>query len=454
MRAPQRVVWTEGLFMTPQHLQAQDRYHEAYVTARVAALTPYDWGVLEIELDSEALSSGQLQLIRFSGLLADGLALAFEKGEAEAPTARSVEAHFPSQQRSIEVFLAVRREREGQDGADPSTSRFQVSPRPVADLQAATSVVSVAFARPNVQLLFGSENREDFETLKVAELVRDPSGGFALNADYVPPCLRVGAAPFIIAGLRQLLRVVLGKQRELSDSRKQRDAASAEFSASDVTRYLQLNTLNGLIPVLAYLVDAADLPPLQAYLTLIQAVGQLCTFGAGGDPTQMPRFQYAQLGAVFGQLFERAQALLRSVAIQQCIPVPLEARPGGLLTGKLDDERLRSCGQFILTVRGPQSEQQVAELFPKLSKIASASEVQGLIQASAPGVPVSVVFRPPPEVAIKPGTVYFAISTQDGYWKNAIRDRSVAIYVPQALEPSRVQVELLGIPSATSQWTE
>ena len=46
MKVSQRVIWSEGMFMSPQHLQQLDRYHEAHVGARVGALFPYDWGLV------------------------------------------------------------------------------------------------------------------------------------------------------------------------------------------------------------------------------------------------------------------------------------------------------------------------------------------------------------------------------------------------------------------------
>jgi type VI secretion system protein ImpJ len=443
------------MFMAPQHLQQQDLYHEAFIKARLAALSPYGWGVAALEIDAEALTAGQLQLLRFAGVLPDGTPLEFERGQDESPASRSVEEHFLPNHRAVEVFLGLPKEREGVDsysaskGEGPLT-RYAVTTRAVPDLLAAHSVAQVSFSKGNVRVLFGSEPRDDFEAVKIAEIVRTSSGSLALHESYIPPCLRVSAAPFILAGVRRLLKLVLGKQRELADARRHRDASSLEFTASDVTRYLQLNTLNSIIPVLQHITDTGDLPPLDVYLLLIQVVGQLFTFDAEGDPSGLPKFQFLNLQKTFEELFARATSLLRVVALEQCIPVPLEQRAGGLSIGKLEDERLLRCPQFILTVKSSLPEKQVADQFPRLSKIASGEEIHSIVQAASPGVPLQLTFRPPPEVPVRPGVVYFSLTTQSAYWKNALRDRSVAIYLPTALDPSRTQIELLGIPSTSS----
>src|SRR5262245_35026078 len=135
------------MFISPQHLQQQDAYHEAVLEARLAALTPYDWGVVSIRLDEEALSAGQVQLHHFFGVLPDGLPLRFERGDPEAPAARPVEGHLESGQRA-ELYLGVPKDRDDLETYATTekrsgTSRYVLTNRPVADRLSASSVVPV-----------------------------------------------------------------------------------------------------------------------------------------------------------------------------------------------------------------------------------------------------------------------------------------------------------------------
>lgn len=453
MKPIQRVVWSEGMFMSPQHLQQADAYHEGLIEARVAALASFGWGVVAMEIDQEALAGGQLQLRSFFGILPDGLPLRFEAGDPEAPPARPVEAQLGSK-RSLAVYLGVPAERPGldvfatADAAQRGTTRFTVSERPVADQLAASSVVQVAFGQRNVRLLLGDEGRDDYECIKVAEVVRDNLGALKVNERYVPPCLRIGASPGLMEGIRKALRVMLAKQRELSDQRRHRDAASLEFTTSDVTRYLQLNTLNGLVPVLNHLGESGELHPHALYLALLQAAGQLATFTPDVDPTALPKFQFTDLAASFWPLLELLGGVLRTVAAAQSINIPLESRAGGIHVASLQDEQIGRCRSFVLAVRSELPEQDVARQLPQLSKIASPSDLQKIVQAASPGVPLEPTFRPPPEVPVKPGVVYFNISAQDPFWRNAVRDQMVAIYLPRPFDPSRTKIELHGVPPA------
>ncbi|HVR64972.1 MAG TPA: type VI secretion system baseplate subunit TssK, partial [Polyangia bacterium] len=95
MKPPQRVVWSEGMLVSPQHLQQQDLYHERLLDERIAALAPYRWGVVAAEIDAGALGTDMLRVTRFVGILPDGLYIGVEGGDPECPPARPIGAHFP-----------------------------------------------------------------------------------------------------------------------------------------------------------------------------------------------------------------------------------------------------------------------------------------------------------------------------------------------------------------------
>src|SRR6187402_2661836 len=64
MSAHSRVIWSEGLFLQPQHFQQQDRYFERYVENRCQALNTHSWGLTEIELERDFLAIGKFGLRR------------------------------------------------------------------------------------------------------------------------------------------------------------------------------------------------------------------------------------------------------------------------------------------------------------------------------------------------------------------------------------------------------
>ncbi len=442
------VAWLEGVELYPQHLQQQDAHHEGLLAARLAQLAPQAWGVSAIELDRAALAAGQVRVTRFEGVMPDGLYVAFGPEVAEAPAARSLEAHFGATQKSLDVHLAVPRARTGgalyaEAGAPGAAhARFVVVGQQVFDAGGTAGEQTVSVLRPNATLLFGGEVRGDHATLKIAEIVRDGRGALVLNDRFVPPALKLGAAPFLGLELGRLLALLVAKQRELSRSRRQGQGSSVEFGAGDVTRYLQLSAVNGAIPVVKHLVDSPDLAPLSAYLALAQIFGTLCTFTIDADPSEAPRYDLLAPGPVFEELFARITALLHATVRDQFVSIPLQLQDGRLVAG-LEHPQLEGAREILLAVRSDLPEAELVERFGRMAKVASARDVAYLVRVNSSGVALRPLSKAPAEIPVRAG-----VSPADVHWQGALRDRALAVALPPGMNPGTTAIELMVVPAS------
>lgn len=439
------------MLMCPQHLQQQDLFFEASLAARVQALNEYSWGVVSMTIDPGELSSGTFKLSQFAGVLPGGLPLDFAPADAGAPASRPLDAHFTGTTATLEVYLGVKNAREGipnyQDGLDDSASaRFRITNRPVPDLTIAKTEQIISFARANAVLLFGNEPREDFETIKIAEVQRDATGHYRLSPNFIPTSVRVAASPVLSTYLQDILSTMLAKQRALAETRRQVDAAAVEFTAQDITRFLLLNALSTNIPVVRHIIDTRTESPLGAYLTLIRLAGALTTFAGDVDPSTFPLYQHNDLRATFEPLVAVINRMLGATVKERCITVPLEPRQDGMWIGQLKDERLPRCTNFVLAVDAQSPQQDTANRLPKLSKIASWKQIAQIVRSATPGVPLTVTHRPPPEIPVRPKQVYFLLNLDDPYWRAIATEKTVAIYLPPPFDPSKAQIVLMGIP--------
>ena len=461
MNVPHRVVWSEGLLVSPQHLQQADLYHERLLDQRLAALAPQTWGILSLELDLGALQADQLRMSRFVGILPDGLYLGFEAGDAEAPAARPIGAHFPPAQPVLEVFLAVPKERDGvpsvaaeaADSSEPAAevrrTRFGAATRPVGDMTGESADLAIAFARRNVSVLFGAEARDDFDSIKVAEIVRNASGALTASEAFIPSVLSISASSFLVSGVRRLLALMTAKQRQLSEERRQRDAVTVEFGPGDITRYLQLSALNAAIPILVHAGRDGELSPRELYLFLIQIAGQLSTLVPDADPSSFPAFNFTDLRSTFEELFALLTSLLRASVREACVVVPMDVRDG-MHVGNLSDERIVKCSQFVLAAQARGfSEEQLARDLPGRAKIASFGQLPFLLRSATRGLSLQVTHRPPAEVPVRPNVAYFLIDVAGGaeHWRHVLGERSIAIYLPPPYDPAQVKLEIFAIPA-------
>jgi type VI secretion system protein ImpJ len=450
----QRVAWSEGSLVSPQHLQQQDLYHETLLDERIAGLTPYGWGVVSMDLDSQALAAGQVALRSFAGVLPFGTVLNLEPGAAESVPARAVASHFAPNQTELGVFLGVPRERPGTRlYAESETSRGQAryvrEIRRVADHLDPSAEVSIEFGRRNVTLLFGTEPREDFECIKIAEVIRDANGKLDYSEPYVPPLLRLSGSSFLMNSTRRLLSLIVSRHRALAAERRQRDASTVEYTAHDVTRFLAMSAVGGAIPLLTHAAGTGQLSAHQLYVCLAQLAGQMMSFTVDADPSKLPPYIHEEPRNTFEPLFAQLTALLRAAVASQVITVSFERRPDGSHLGRLMDERLLKPGvRFFLDIQAALPEGRVYEEVPRAAKIASYGDFQRVVGAATQAVPATAAPRPPREIAVRHGHHYFALSVDNPFFRKVLEERGIAVYLPPTtFDPNSTVVELVAIPS-------
>ena len=97
-----RVIWSEGLFLRPQHFQQMERSVELLVQARTKGAIAHAWGYSELVLDEEALKIGRVSIKHAVGVLPDGTPFSIPQ-EVPAPPPLEV----PIDLKDAIVYLAL-----------------------------------------------------------------------------------------------------------------------------------------------------------------------------------------------------------------------------------------------------------------------------------------------------------------------------------------------------------
>lgn len=442
--------WTEGLFVTQHHFQAMDRYHESLVGERLRAITPFDWGVSEVEVDERSIGAGQIRINQLRAVLPDGTPLSVGNGLEDVAPTRAIDPQaFPAGQ-TVDVLIGVYEERNNAANVDEnvradSISRYQRDQVTVSDFNGGTER-ELPVLRRNLRVLLGNEADDAFVGIRVARLSRNPGGQLALAPTFVPPVLRIGASQFLTAGFRRLLSVMISKQRSLASGRKARTDAAVDFEAGDTVKFWLLHTLNENIPRMSHVVENPGVHPEQAYLTLATLIGQLCTFAVDGDPTNVPRFNFLDLGETFAPMFQRAQFLLDAVVAERYVEIPLNKRDDGMYLGQFEDPAILRYEYFLAIEAQGIPEANLRDKIPRLTKIASWGQITSILNSAVPGCKLDLEYRPPGALPLRPGIIYFKVHRTSEFWSDISTTASIAVYQP--INPEVVQVHLYAVDPA------
>src|SRR2546429_4165008 len=133
-----RILWSEGTFLQPQHFQQHDRHLETQLEQRTRALRPHGYGFLELAIDESLLELGKLALRGARGVLPDGTPFDCPARDPLPPP-----LDVPATLRDSLVTLALPVRRPGVDEADlggagaDSLARYVAAELEVKDSNAA-----------------------------------------------------------------------------------------------------------------------------------------------------------------------------------------------------------------------------------------------------------------------------------------------------------------------------
>ena len=157
MKLLSRVVWAEGMYLAPQHFQAQNRYFEEAVHFATASLWRDAYGLAACQLDADALRNGTVSLLHARGMFQDGLP--FDIPECDPrPDPRNIVEQFLPATDSLTVALAVPRWVQGQQNCDldpiPSgNARYTSTVEMVHDENTGLDAKAVQLGRKNIRLV-------------------------------------------------------------------------------------------------------------------------------------------------------------------------------------------------------------------------------------------------------------------------------------------------------------
>jgi type VI secretion system protein ImpJ len=440
-----KVVWGEGLFLQPQHLQQQERYFERLIRASTAGLAPFTYGLTNLEIDTDLLALGKFAVRAAAGILPDGTPFSIP-GDVDHPRPLDL----PETVRNTTICLVLPVRQAGAVEAAPAdlletSARFAVAEHEAIDTNAGyQSVATVPIGKLRLRFALEPENRTGNSALGLARVIEvRPDRSVVLDDSYIPPILACGVSAVLAGFVAQLQGLVHHRAEALAG----RVSESATRGAAEIADYLLLQVCNRYEPVLTHLTAAAgQTHPESLYRVCISLAGELATFTESRKrPAAFPPYRHDDLNATYRPVMAALRQALSAVLEQTAVPIPLQERRHGIRVGPIADRSLVTDATWVLVVKAQVPPETLRRNFPNQVKIGPVEQIVDLINVALPGIAAVALPVVPRQLPYYAGRSYFELDRSGPYWAALARSGGIAIHVSGTESVPGLEIECWAI---------
>ena len=467
-RQVNRVVWEEGMFLSPQHFQAQRRHFEESLGHTIETIFSFGYGVTSAALDADALGGGTLALSHARGIFPDGTPVSVPEAD-RPPVATSLADRFSPTRDAHVVVLTLPGWRSdaanvgfangsgasgstayaSSDATAESATRWMELVAPVRDETSGEDEIEIHFATKRLSLCLDHEVSSGDVGLPIARIRRDGSGRFVVDPDYIPPSLQIGASDRLLEILRSVIGMLEAKGTSLTASLAPRTTplggvAPAAYVGNELSTRWLLHAVRSAEAPLRHLLATRRAHPERLWAELSRLAGALCTFSLTTQARDLPTYTHEDLAGCFSVLERHLRTHLDVVVAAKAIVVPLSRDDDSLFVASIADPRCFDAGaRWFLGIKSSLSMRETILTVPQLSKVCARKFVLELTRRAVPGFTLEHVPSPPAGLAHRGDLAYFEI-VRAGPCDIALNtSREIGMYVPDSFGDVVVELAVL-----------
>lgn len=414
MGSKNKVVWSEGLFLRPQHLQQQDRHTAWQVLQTLQAMPLQSCGFTRLALDPVALETGQIALSEAQGVMPDGTFFAFPDDTAEIEPV-SVQAQSGAGLVRLAV-PAMAAEAAQIDPAHAAPSGMRFRGRMIAvrdDIRDGADPVELEVAQLAPKLLLPQDEARGYVTLPIARLDGlNADGSVLLDTGFLPPALNIGAVPWYARLLKEL---VTGIDRVA----EAHGGMVLGGTGASMENLLILEAANSARQRLGHMLAQDNVHPSQLYMELAAIAGRLATYGASARRLgEMPAYDHIDPQAAFGELADTLRSLVLSLRHVEPKSRALRVvrHSENIWTVRIDNPEIIRSSRIVLRVGGDLSEALLRKMFVDQATVGAADDFDALWKSRLTGIPLKPLGSQPREIPYDGERLCLELDRSSSHW--------------------------------------
>jgi len=424
-----KVVWSEGMFLQPQHFQQHDRYLERLLEGRTSPLLGYSWGFSTIELDNDALMLGKIQLTSACGIFPDGTPFNFPHQD-KPPIPLDIDTDL--QDEVIVLALPLRRagtdEADAENNQDNNLARFSVEEAEIVDSNTSNNNNTfLQVGQLRLRLMRKGDITDAYTILGIAQVTeRLTNNQLVLQKSFIPPMLHVGANPVLAGYLKELC----GLLHQRGEALAQRIAQPGRGGVAEIADFLLLQTINRNEPLFIHFMTTLMLHPERLFSLCLSLAGDLETFNnTNRRPPKYTEYQHDVLAQCFTPLMSDLRRTLSMVMEQSAISIELQDRKYGVRVAIIPDQSLLKSASFVLAVNAQLPADTLRSQFPAQVKIGPVERIRDLVNLALPGIPLNALPVAPRQIPFHVGFNYFELEKENEMWQQLEHSGGLAIHI-------------------------
>jgi type VI secretion system protein ImpJ len=407
-----KVVWSEGLFLRPHHLQQNDRYLEHLVQSRTGHVSPYPWGFHDFEIDRDLAQQNKFGLRRAAGILPDGTPFDMP---ADSPLPPPV--LVPDNAAGLHAWLIMPQITANVlevDGSNSdSATRYSVMPERLLDSTSKLRVEEeIDVANPRLSYEIRKTPKPGYVGLLAARIVEVRDKAIVFDERFVPPILVTSAYPAAQGWLDRVIGWVETKLEELARYAADPSAGGGLQSVD----YFMLQMLNRHLPALRHLRASRYVHPERLYWELLQLAGELATYATKERRArEYPAYDHDNLENTFSTVLADIQRFL-NVDISRAVHLEITERAPNAFVASVRDRNLFRSATFVLEVGARRPLTEIQSQFPALFKVGPNTKMPDIVHAHLPGIGLVHMPTPPAQIRAISNHVYFYLDRMSPLW--------------------------------------
>lgn len=431
-------VWTQGMFMRPQHFQQQETYWDMLFGQHLVGRTGHGVGLSKLEIDEAALATGRFVVSAAEGIFPDGT-LMRAPGNAILPRPRAFGAHGSGGR----VFLAIpARRSDGPELAQNGVGgerhhRWGCETVTLRDSsQEEDSYGDVKVARLHPVLLHESERSADFEYLPIARIERALETEIVLDSAWLPPASDCN----VHSGYTRSLADVRSVLHRRAETLAEHIDPNTSTGLSDTLDFLLLQTVNRHLARFGHMLGLKRLPPERAFAAMIELDGELATFTPVRRRRAQPQWNSADPGEAWSGVVRSIIDTLARISDRHGIQLPLQRNANGFWVAQIHDRSLLDSCRFILVARADDGAVLPSSQIPLRLKVGSVERLREIVALQLSGLPCRTMPVVPRSLPYYPGANYLEIDRSSPMWADIAASTGLAVHIMG--NQSNIAVEL------------